>query len=220
MTACRFLDFKGMRRRTIGIGKIERGNMTKIGYARVSTTDQNLDRQLDQLKHVDRLFQEAVSGVSKDRPQLKAMLDYIREGDIVVVTELERLGRNNQELTEVMNQIQTKGATLEVLNLPTLRGIEDDNLRRLLNNLILELYKYQAQAERERIKERQAQGIAIAKTQGKYQGRKALFTEDDSRLKHAFELYLSGMSDKDVAGLTGINERTFRRYREKYQIKR
>lgn len=220
MTACRFLDFKGMRRRTIGLGKIERGNMTKIGYARVSTTDQNLDRQLDQLKHVDRLFQEAVSGVSKDRPQLKAMLDYIREGDIVVVTELERLGRNNQELTEIMNQIQTKGATLEVLNLPTLRGIEDDNLRRLLNNLILELYKYQAQAERERIKERQAQGIAIAKTQGKYQGRKALFTEDDSRLKHAFELYLSGMSDKDVAGLTGINERTFRRYREKYQIKR
>lgn len=220
MTACRFLDFKGMRRRTIGLGKIERGNMPKIGYARVSTTDQNLDRQLDQLKHVDRLFQEAVSGVSKDRPQLKAMLDYIREGDIVVVTELERLGRNNQELTEIMNQIQTKGATLEVLNLPTLRGIEDDNLRRLLNNLILELYKYQAQAERERIKERQAQGIAIAKTQGKYQGRKALFTEDDSRLKHAFELYLSGMSDKDVAGLTGINERTFRRYREKYQIKR
>lgn len=194
--------------------------MAKIGYARVSTTDQNLDRQLEQLKHVDRLFQEAVSGVSKDRPQLKAMLDYIREGDIVVVTELERLGRNNQELTEIMNQIQTKGATLEVLNLPTLRGIEDDNLRRLLNNLILELYKYQAQAERERIKERQAQGIAIAKTQGKYQGRKALFTEDDSRLKHAFELYLSGMSDKDVAGLTGINERTFRRYREKYQIKR
>ncbi len=220
MTAYRFLDFKGMRGRTIGLGKIERRKMVKIGYARVSTTDQNMDRQLDQLKHIDKLFQESISGVSKDRPQLKAMLDYIREGDIVVVTELERLGRNNQELTEIMNQIQTKGATLEVLNLPTLRGIEDDNLRRLLNNLILELYKYQAQAERERIKERQAQGIAIAKTQGKYQGRKALFTEDDSRLKHAFELYLSGKSDKDVADLTGINERTFRRYREKYQIKR
>ena len=220
MTAYRFLDFKGMRGRTIGLGKIERRKMVKIGYARVSTTDQNMDRQLDQLKHIDKLFQESISGVSKDRPQLKAMLDYIREGDIVVVTELERLGRNNQELTEIMNQIQTKGATLEVLNLPTLRGIEDDNLRRLLNNLILELYKYQAQAERERIKERQAQGIVIAKTQGKYQGRKALFTEDDSRLKHAFDLYLSGKSDKDVASLTGINERTFRRYREKYQIKR
>lgn len=194
--------------------------MAKIGYARISASDQNMARQLEQLKHVDKLFQEAISGASKDRPQLQVMLEYIREGDIVVVTELERLGRNNKELTEVMNEIQIKGATLEVLNLPTLRGIEDDNLRRLLNNLILELYKYQAQAERERIKERQAQGIVIAKNQGKYRGRKSLFAKDDSRLQHAFELYLSGMSDKDVAGLTGINERTFRHYRDKYQIKR
>lgn len=194
--------------------------MAKIGYARISASDQNMARQLEQLKHVDKLFQEAISGASKDRPQLQIMLEYIREGDIVVVTELERLGRNNKELTEVMNEIQIKGATLEVINLPTLRGIEDDNLRRLLNNLILELYKYQAQAERERIKERQAQGIVIAKNQGKYRGRKSLFAKDDSRLQHAFELYLSGMSDKDVAGLTGINERTFRRYRDKYQIKR
>ncbi|KAA9298346.1 recombinase family protein [Streptococcus sp. IsoGale021] len=194
--------------------------MAKIGYARISASGQNLARQLEQLKHVDKLFQEAISGASKDRPQLQVMLEYIREGDIVVVTELERLGRNNKELTEVMNEIQIKGATLEVLNLPTLRGIEDDNLRRLLNNLILELYKYQAQAERERIKERQAQGIVIAKNQGKYRGRKSLFAKDDSRLQHAFELYLSGMSDKDVSGLTGINERTFRRYREKWNVKR
>lgn len=119
-----------------------------------------------------------------------------------------------------MNQIQAQGATLEVLNLPTLRGIEDDNLRRLLNNLILELYKYQAQAERERIKERQRQGIEIAKAQGKYQGRKALYTENDERLQHAFDLYRKGYTDKDVARLTGIPERTFRRYREKYQIRR
>lgn len=194
--------------------------MTKIGYARVSTSDQNISRQLEQLKEVDKLFQEAISGVSKNRPQLRAMLDYIRDGDIVVVTELERLGRNNKELTEVMNHIQDRGATLEVLNLPSLRGIEDENLRRLLNNLILELYKYQAQAERERIKERQSQGIEIAKSKGKYKGRKPLFSEDDSRLLHAFELYQSGNTDKDVARLTGINERTFRRYREKYKIKR
>ena len=194
--------------------------MTRIGYARISTSDQNMARQSEQLNQVDKLFQETISGANKDRPQLQAMLAYIREGDIVVVTELERLGRNNKELTEVMNDIQAKGATLEVLNLPTLRGIEDDNLRRLLNNLILELYKYQAQAERERIKERQRQGIAIAKTQGKYKGRKAIFSEDDSRLLHAFDLYLEGLSDKDVAKLTGINERTFRRYREKHKIKR
>lgn len=194
--------------------------MARIGYARVSSQDQNMDRQIEQLKEVDKLYQEAMSEASKERPQLKAMLNYIREGDRVVVTELERLGRNNKELTEVMNEIQTKGATLEVLNLPTLRGIEDDNLRRLLNNLVLELYKYQAQAERERIKERQAQGIAIAKTQGKYKGRKALFSDDDGRLQHAFNLYREGYTDKDVARLTGINERTFRRYRDKYGIKR
>lgn len=194
--------------------------MVKIGYARVSSSDQNIIRQLEQLKRVDKLFQEAVSGASKERSQLKEMLNYIREGDIIVVTELERLGRNNKELSEIMNDIQTKGATLEVLNLPTLRGIEDDNLRRLLNNLILELFKYQAQAERERIKERQAQGIAIAKAQGKYKGRKPIFSENDNRLQHAFDLYLSGMSDKDVSRLTGINERTFRRYRKKHDIKR
>ena len=119
-----------------------------------------------------------------------------------------------------MNQVQIQGATLEILNLPSMRGIEDDNLRKLLNNLILELYKYQAQAERERIKDRQRQGIAIAKTQGKYKGRKALYTVDDERLQHAFDLYLQGYTDRDVRKLTGIPERTFRRYREKYQIRR
>lgn len=194
--------------------------MTKIAYARVSSTDQNLDRQLEQLKDCEKIYQEVISGASKKRPQLQALLEYIREGDIVVVSELERLGRNNQELTEVINDIQAKGATLEVLNLPTLRGIEDDNLRRLLNNLILELYKYQAQAERERIKERQRQGIEIAKAEGKYKGRKALYTANDKRLQHAFDLYLQGNTDKDVSKLTGINERTFRRYRAKYGVYR
>ena len=194
--------------------------MSKIGYARISSADQNLSRQLEQLKGCEKIFQEAASGASKERPQLQALLGYVREGDIVVVSELERLGRNNQELTEIMAAIQAQGATLEVLNLPTLRGIEDDNLRRLLNNLILELYKYQAQAERERIKERQRQGIVLAKAQGKYQGRKALYTENDERLQHAFSLYLQGYTDKDVSKLTGISERTFRRYRDKFHIKR
>lgn len=194
--------------------------MSKIGYARISSADQNLSRQLEQLKGCEKIFQEAASGASKERPQLQALLGYVREGDIVVVSELERLGRNNQELTEIMAAIQAQGATLEILNLPTLRGIEDDNLRRLLNNLILELYKYQAQAERERIKERQRQGIVLAKAQGKYQGRKALYTENDERLQHAFDLYLQGYTDRDVSKLTGISERTFRRYREKYQIRR
>ena len=206
--------------RPLEFGKNKEEHMTKIGYARVSSTDQNLDRQLEQMQDCEKVFQEAVSGASKERYQLQALLQYIREGDIVAVTELERLGRNNQELTEIITAIQARGATLEVLNFPTLRGIEDDNLRRLLNNLILEIYKYQAQAERERIKERQRQGIVLAKAQGKYQGRKALYTADDERLQHAFDLYLQGYTDRDVSKLTGIPERTFRRYRERYQIRR
>lgn len=79
--------------------------MSKIGYARISSADQNLSRQLEQLKGCEKIFQEAASGASKERPQLQALLEYVREGDIVVVSELERLGRNNQELTEVMNQM-------------------------------------------------------------------------------------------------------------------
>ena len=75
------------------------------------------------------------------------MLEYIREDDIVVVAELDRLGRNNKDLTDIMYKIQNKGATIEVLNLPSLKGIEDTNLRRLINNLIIELYKYQAESE-------------------------------------------------------------------------
>ena len=146
--------------------------MAKIGYARVSSKEQNLDRQLEALQDVSKVFSDKASGQSTERPQLQAMLTYLREGDIVVVTELDRLGRNNKELTELMNQIQQKGATLEVLNLPSMTGIEDDNLRRLINNLMIELYKYQAESERKRIRERQAQGIAIAKQRGRFKGRK------------------------------------------------
>lgn len=169
--------------------------MAKIGYARVSSKEQNLDRQLQALQGVSKVFSDKLSGQSVERPQLQAMLNYIREGDIVIVTELDRLGRNNKELTELMNQIQIKGATLEVLNLPSMNGIEDENLRRLINSLVIELYKYQAESERKKIKERQAQGIEIAKKKGKFKGRQHKFKENDPRLKHAFDLFLNGLSD-------------------------
>ncbi len=89
--------------------------MAKIGYARVSSKEQNLDRQLQALESVSKVFSDKVSGATTERPQLQAMLDYIREGDIVVVAELDRLGRNNKDLTEIMNIIQQKGATLVVI---------------------------------------------------------------------------------------------------------
>lgn len=102
--------------------------MSRIGYVRVSSSDQNLDRQVENLKGVFKVFSDKLSGKSTDRPGLKALLSFIREGDIVVVSELDRLGRNNKELTEVMSIIQSKGATIEILSLPSLSGIEDENL--------------------------------------------------------------------------------------------
>ncbi len=118
---------------------------------------------------------------------------------------------------KLMNQIQIKGATLEVLNLPSMNGIEDENLRRLINSLVIELYKYQVESERKKIKERQAQGIEIAKKKGKFKGRQ-LKLKNDPRLKHAFDLFLNGLSDKEVEEQTGINRRTFRRYRSRYNV--
>lgn len=195
--------------------------MNKIGYARVSSLDQNIDRQIQVLeKETTKIFTDKESGTSRKRQGLKELLDYIRADDIVVVTELDRLSRNNEHLTEIMGIIQSKGATLEVLNFPSLLGIKDDNLRKLLNNLILEIIKYQAQAERDRIRERQRQGIELAKKRGRYKGRKPLFKRDDKKLIHAFDLYLSGKTDKEVEEMTGINRVTFRRYRLKYNIKR
>lgn len=194
--------------------------MAKIGYARVSSKEQHLDRQLAALKDVDKLFTDKLSGANTNRPELQKMLAYIREGDIVLVTELDRLGRSNQDLTKIMNTIQNKGATLDVLNLPSMTGIADPNLRQLMTNLIIELYKYQAESERKRIIERQQQGIALAKQQGKYHGRKPQYTQDDPRLLHAFKLYEAGMSDVDVARNTGIKRTTFIRYRKKFNIKR
>ena len=194
--------------------------MAKIGYARVSTKEQHLDRQLAALRGIDKLFTDKLSGANTNRPELQKMLAYIREGDIVLVTELDRLGRNNQDLTKIMNTIQNKGATLDVLNLPSMTGIADPNLRQLMTNLIIELYKYQAESERKRIIERQQQGIALAKQQGKYHGRKPKYAKDDPRLQHAFKLYKDGMSDMDVTRNTGIKRTTFIRYRKKFNIQK
>ena len=195
--------------------------MSKIGYARVSSKEQNLERQLQALEGVSKVFSDKASGQSTERPQLQAMLDYLREGDIVIVTELDRLGRNNKDLTEIMNAIQQKGATLEVLNLPSMNGIEDENLRRLINNLVVELYKYQAESERKRIKERQAQGIELAKKKGRFTGRKSTFQKDDPLLQRAFNLYQSKeYTLKEIEHHTKIPVSTLKRYLTKYGIKR
>ena len=194
----------------------------KVGYARVSSKDQKLERQFEIFKSecVEKVFSEKMQGDNPERPALNEMLNFIREGDIVVVTELDRLARDNELLTDIISEIHKKGATLDVLNLPTLKGIEDDNLRRLINNLIIEIYKYQAEAERLKIKERQAQGIEIAKREGRYKGGKLKYSFTEPKLQHAFKLYREGETENRIEEITGINRRTFRRYRERYNIER
>lgn len=155
----------------------------KIGYARVSTSDQNLDRQIVALKNsgAQKIFEEKISGKNIERPQLKALLDYIHDDDVVTVLSLDRLGRNSKDLTEVIDQIRRKGAVLDVLDLPTFAGIEDGNLRALLTNLVLEIYKYTAEEERRKILSRQRQGIKIAKKKGIYKGRKKEYSPTGSK---------------------------------------
>lgn len=188
--------------------------MSRIGYVRVSSKDQNLDRQIEQLKKakIDYLYQEKVSGSSMKRPKLKELLDFIRVDDVVVVTELDRLSRKADDITKIINIIKSKGATLEVLSLPSTQGIENKVLKELINNLIIEIYKYQAEAERIKIRERQQQGIEIAKSKGRYKGRKRKFSVNSPQLIQAFKIIDSGESIKQASKSTGISYETLRRY--------
>ena len=152
----------------------------KIGYARVSTTDQNLDRQLEQLQKADckKIFQEKISGKNANRPQLQAMLDFIREDDEVVVISMDRLGRNSRDISNIIEQIQQKEATINILDLPSFEGIKDRNLKNLLTNLVLEIQKYTAEQERKTTLERQKQGIKLAKERGVYKGGVVQYSKD------------------------------------------
>ncbi len=188
--------------------------MSRVGYVRVSSKDQSLDRQIEQLKkfNIDYLYQEKASGSNMNRPQLKELLDFIRVDDVVVVTELDRLSRKADDITKIINMIKDKGATLEVLSLPSTQGIENKVLKELINNLIIEIYKYQAEAERIKIRERQKQGIEIAKAKGRYKGRKRKFSMNSPQLIQAFKIIDSGESIKQASKSTGISYETLRRY--------
>ena len=89
--------------------------MAIVGYARVSSRNQHLDVQLEQLNHCDKLFQEKQSGMNGDRPQLKACLEYVREGDVLVVTRLDRLARSTLHLCQIASELERKQVNLQVL---------------------------------------------------------------------------------------------------------
>ncbi len=146
----------------------------KFGYARVSSKDQNLARQIEALTQAGckRIFQEKQSGKNiQDRPELNKLLKTIHEEDIVVVLSLDRLSRNSTDIKILLSQIERKGATFDILDLPSFSGVEDLNLRRLLNNLVIDLMSYIAEHERAKIRERQAEGIKLAKERGAFIGK-------------------------------------------------
>lgn len=127
------------------------------------------------------------------------MLDYIREGDIIVLTELDHLERSSKDLTTIMNEIQQKGATLEVSNLPSMNRIEDENLRRLINNLVIKFYKYQAESERKRIRMASPRYHFFQTNKGGQSNTQGI----NLRLQLAFKLFFEGATDKEMEEQTG-----------------
>lgn len=137
-----------------------------IGYARVSTAGQKLDRQ--DLGDVDRLFEDTASGATRERPELDAMLRFARDGDTVRVWSMDRLGRSLVDLMTLVNDLTADGVTVEFVSerLTFRPGSENP-----YDTLVFQIFGAVAQFERAIIKQRQAEGIAKAKEAGKYAGR-------------------------------------------------
>lgn len=152
----------------------------KVGYARVSTKEQNLARQLEAFEKIGiderNVFFDKESGKDMDRDGFKAMLRYIRKGDEVYFVSLDRMGRNYDEMAEAWRVITEEiGADAIVLDMPILDTRENRDLTgRVISDIVFKILSYVAQNEREKIRARQAEGIAIAKAQGKYKGRKPI----------------------------------------------
>ena len=146
----------------------------KIGYKRVSTVDQNTARQLDGLQ-LDRIFEDKVSGKSTDRPAFKAMLNYVREGDIIYVHSLDRFARNLDDLRSYVKYLTDEGVELCFIK----EGLRFSNEENAMSKLLLSVMGAFAEFERNLILERQREGIALAKARGVYKGRRSQFTKND-----------------------------------------
>lgn len=149
----------------------------KIGYIRISTTDQNTARQevLMQELGVDQVFIDRMSGKNTDRPELKRMMTFVREGDAVIVESISRFARNTRDLLELVEQLTKKGVEFvskkEAIDTTTPSG-----------KFMLTIFGAVAELEREYILQRQREGIAIAKANGVYKGRKPIEHPDFGRI--------------------------------------
>jgi DNA invertase Pin-like site-specific DNA recombinase len=185
---------------------MSKGPGKRIGYVRVSTTDQNTERQLDGIE-LDKTFEDKCSGSTTNRPALKAMLDYVRDGDTLYVHSLDRLGRNLHDLLLMVARLTDDGVTVIFVK----QNLTFSGEPNPMNDLMLGLLGAVAQFERAMIRERQAEGIAIAKRKGVYKGRKP--TLDDATVQ---ELRLRAadpaISKAALAREYGISRMTMYRY--------
>lgn len=148
-------------------------NGQKIGYIRVSSSDQNTERQLDGLQ-LDRTFTDKVSGKSTDRPQLQEMLRFVREGDHLFVHSMDRLARNLIDLRQMVQELTKRGVRITFVK----EGLTFNGEDAAMSVLLLSVMGAVAEFERAIIKERQAEGIRIARAKGVYRGRKAALTDE------------------------------------------
>lgn len=178
----------------------------KIGYARVSTPEQNAASQLASIQ-IDKLFVETASGKDMNRPILQEMLNYIRDEDVIFVERMDRLARNIDDLRGIVKLINEKKASIKFIS----EGLMFDGVDSPVSNLMLTVVGAFGEFERRIALERQLEGIELAKSQGKYKGRKpSLSISEFEGLKHLiFDL---GMSKAKAAREYGISPMTVYSY--------
>lgn len=171
----------------------------QIGYVRCSSESQNLDRQLDGMQHLDKIFEEKASAKSADRPVLQECLRYLRDGDVLHVHSIDRLARNLADLERIVSDLNTRGVEVRFLkeNL-TFKGDEDP-----MSVLLLQLLGSFSQFERSIIRERANEGIRAAQKRGVRFGRPALLSEQQKREICSRAVW--GQSKKALAAEYGIS---------------
>lgn len=179
-----------------GLNSIETGVriMTKVGYRRVSSIEQNLDRQ--ELIGCDKVFEEKVSGASKERKAMKDMMDWVREGDEVLVWSIDRLARDLRDLQDIISTLNNKGVSISFISEGLSFSVEKNDA---LAKLQLQMMGAFSEFERSIIRKRQAEGIAKAKEKGVYRGRKATI---DAR--EVMSLKEKGLGASAIAKQLGI----------------
>ncbi|EJR52622.1 hypothetical protein IIO_06128 [Bacillus cereus VD115] len=194
--------------------------MRKIAYIRVSSEGQNTARQKKALKEAGCtvFYEEKVSGATMERPQLKQLVEDLQEGDTVYVHEISRLSRSTKDLLEIIEQIKNKGAGLKSISETWLDTSSDNPM----NEFLLTIFSGLVQFERGMIKQRQKEGIAIAKAEGKFKGRKLEVTEGGKKAEkaaQAIEWYKEGKSVRDICKTLSIGTGTLYRLLEREGLK-